>query len=42
MNKIILLIGDSGSGKDHFLDIINEYDSVEVVKRYISRAARTS
>lgn len=42
MNKIILLIGDSGSGKDHFLDIVNEYDSVEVVKRYISRAARTS
>ncbi len=42
MNKIILLIGDSGSGKDYFLDIINEYDSVEVVKRYISRAARTS
>lgn len=35
MNKIIL-IGDSGSGKDYFLDIINEYDSVEVVKRYIS------
>ena len=42
MNKIILLIGDSGSGKDYFLDIINEYDSVEVVKKYISRAARTS
>lgn len=42
MNKIILLIGDSGSGKDHFLEIVNEYDSVEVVKRYISRAARTS
>lgn len=42
MNKIILLIGDNGSGKDYFLDIINEYDSVEVVKKYISRAARTS
>lgn len=40
MNKIILLIGDSGSGKDFVLSIANEYDDIEVIKRLISRDPR--
>lgn len=40
MNKIILLVGDSGSGKDFVLSAINGYDSIQVVKRFISRDAR--
>ncbi len=40
MNKIILLVGDSGSGKDFVLEAAAEYDSLEVVKRLISREAR--
>ncbi len=40
MNKIILLVGDSGSGKDFVLSVANEYESIEVVKRYISRNPR--
>lgn len=40
MNKIILLVGDSGSGKDFVLSIANEYESIQVVKRYISRGLR--
>lgn len=40
MKKIILLVGDSGSGKDFVLSAVNEYDSIQVVKRYISRDPR--
>lgn len=40
MKKIILLVGDSGSGKDFVLSAINEYDSIQVVKRFISRDPR--
>lgn len=40
MNKIILLVGDSGSGKDFVLETANEYEEIEAVKRYISRGAR--
>lgn len=40
MQKIIVLIGDTGSGKDYFLDIVNEYPEIEVVKRHISRKPR--
>lgn len=40
MNKIILLVGDSGSGKDFVLSVINKYESIEVVKRFISRSPR--
>lgn len=40
MNKIILLVGDSGSGKDFVLSAINKYKSIEVVKRFISRSSR--
>lgn len=40
MNKVILLAADSGSGKDFVLEIANSYDSIEAVKRYISRAPR--
>lgn len=40
MNKIILLVGDSGSGKDFILSTIQDYDSIEVVKRFISREPR--
>lgn len=40
MNKIILLVGDSGSGKDFVLSVINKYESIEVVKRFISRNPR--
>lgn len=40
MNKIILLVGDSGSGKDFVLSIANEYDNIEIIKRLISRDPR--
>lgn len=40
MQKIILLVGDSGSGKDFVLSVANQYDNIEVIKRYISRDAR--
>lgn len=40
MNKIILLVGDSGSGKDFVLETSNEYEDIEAVKRYISRMPR--
>lgn len=40
MNKIILLVGDSGSGKDYVLSVANKYESIEVVKRFISRGPR--
>lgn len=40
MNKIILLVGDSGSGKDFVLSVANEYDDIEVIKRLISRDPR--
>lgn len=40
MNKIILLVGDSGSGKDFVLSVANKYESIEVVKRFISRDPR--
>ncbi|MCI8778759.1 MAG: hypothetical protein HFI87_06390 [Bacilli bacterium] len=40
MNKIILLVGDSGSGKDFVLSAANKYESIEVVKRFISREPR--
>ncbi|MCI9433834.1 MAG: hypothetical protein HFI86_00975 [Bacilli bacterium] len=40
MNKIILLVGDSGSGKDFVLSVANKYESIEVVKRFISREPR--
>lgn len=36
MNKIILLVGDSGSGKDYVLSVANKYEFIEVVKRFIS------
>lgn len=41
MNKIILLVGDSGSGKDFVLSIANEYENVEVIPRLISRDPRS-
>lgn len=41
MQKIILLVGDSGSGKDFILSIAKKYSNVEVIKRYISREPRT-
>ena len=40
MNKIILLVGDSGCGKDFIMDVVSEYDELEPVKRYISREPR--
>ncbi len=40
MKKIILLVGDSGSGKDFVLSIANQYKSIQVVKRFISRDPR--
>lgn len=40
MQKIILLVGDSGSGKDFVLSVANQYDNIEVIKRFISRDAR--
>ncbi len=40
MNKIILLVGDSGSGKDFVLDVVSRYETIEVVKRFISRDPR--
>lgn len=40
MQKIILLVGDSGCGKDFVLSIANEYPELSVVKRYISRGPR--
>ena len=40
MQKVILLVGDSGSGKDFVLSVANEYDSIQVVKRFISRDPR--
>lgn len=40
MNKIILLVGDSGSGKDFVLSVANAYDKIEVIKRLISRNPR--
>ena len=40
MQKIILLVGDSGSGKDFILSVANKYDDLSVVKRYISRDPR--
>lgn len=40
MQKIILLVGDSGSGKDFILSVANKYDDLSVVKRYISREPR--
>lgn len=40
MNKIILLVGDSGCGKDFILSTVADYEEIEVVKRYISRMPR--
>ncbi|MDE5539301.1 MAG: hypothetical protein K2J20_02300 [Bacilli bacterium] len=40
MQKIILLVGDSGSGKDFVLSTIGNYPGIQVIKRYISREAR--
>lgn len=42
MNKIILLVGDSGSGKDFVLSIANLYNDIEVIKRLVSRDPRNS
>lgn len=42
MLKIIVIIGDSGQGKDFVLDVASKYNGVEVVKRYISREPRAS
>ncbi|MDE5889310.1 MAG: hypothetical protein K2H20_04750 [Bacilli bacterium] len=40
MQKIILIVGDSGSGKDFVMNIANMYPGISVVKRYISRGPR--
>ncbi len=40
MQKIILMVGDSGSGKDFVMNIANMYPGISVVKRYISRGPR--
>ncbi len=40
MQKIILIVGDSGSGKDFVMNIANMYPGISVVKRYISRDPR--
>ena len=40
MQKIIVLIGDTGSGKDYFLNIVGEYEEIEIIKRFISRDSR--
>jgi len=40
MQKIILIVGDSGSGKDYVMSIANMYSGLSVVKRYISRDSR--
>ncbi len=40
MQKIILIVGDSGSGKDYFMSIADKYSGIQVVKRYISRGPR--
>lgn len=40
MQKIILIVGDSGSGKDFVMNIANMYPGISVVKRYISRDSR--
>lgn len=40
MQKIILLVGDSGCGKDFILLAAQEYENIEIIKRYISRAPR--
>lgn len=40
MQKIILLVGDSGSGKDYILSVADKYNDISVVKRFISREPR--
>lgn len=40
MQKIILLVGDSGSGKDFVLSVADQYDGLEVIKRSLSRDPR--
>ncbi|MDE6284584.1 MAG: hypothetical protein K2M17_02465 [Bacilli bacterium] len=40
MAKIILIVGDSGSGKDFVLDIASHYENIQVIKRFISRSPR--
>ena len=40
MQKIILLVGDSGSGKDFILSVASKYDELGVIKRYTSRDPR--
>lgn len=40
MQKIIVLIGDTGSGKDYFLSLVDRYDEIFVVQRHISRNPR--
>lgn len=40
MNKIIILVADTGSGKDFVLSQIQKYDGIEVVKRYTNRSPR--
>lgn len=40
MQKIIVLIGDTGSGKDYFLSLVDRYDEIFVVQRHISRSPR--
>lgn len=40
MNKIIILVADTGSGKDFVLSQIQKYDGIEIVKRYTNRSPR--
>lgn len=38
MNKIILIVGDSGQGKDFIMEVANKYENIDIIKRYISRS----
>lgn len=42
MQKIILVVGDSGAGKDFVLSMANRYEGIEIVRRALSRAPRDS
>ena len=40
MQKIIILMGDSGSGKDFVLECIKDYEGIEIIKRSTNRSQR--
>lgn len=42
MNKVIILVGDSGCGKDYLLSLVQDFSKITVIKRYMSRNPRNS